>query len=57
MGMFDTDPRDDVNPVAVKVLHTINSSTNACLLAHHVSAQESIPSLQPSTCLVSDRTG
>ena len=57
MGRFDTDPRYDVNPVAVTVWPSTNSSTNACLPAHHVSAQESMPSLQPSTCLVSDGTG
>ena len=56
MGIFDTDPRDDVNHVAVTVLPLINSSINACLLVQHVSAQESMPSFQPSTCLVSDRT-
>ena len=56
MGIFETDPRYDVNNIAVTVLPSINYSTNACLPAHHVSAQESMPSFQHSTCLVSDRT-
>ena len=57
MGIFGTDHRDDVNTVAVAFLPSINSSTNVYLTAQHVSAQESMPSLQPSTCSVSDRTG
>ena len=57
MGRFDTDPSYDVNPVDVTVLPGINSSTNACLTAQHVSGQESMPSLQPSTYSVSDRNG
>ena len=57
MGIFDTDPRDDVNHVAVTVLPLINYSTNARLPAHHVYVQELIQNLQPLTCSVSDSTG
>ena len=57
MGRFDTDPRHDLNPIAVTVIPSIHSSENACLPEHHVSAQELMTSLQPSTCSVSDRTG
>ena len=57
MGRFDNDNREDLNPVALTLLPSMNSSTNACLPAQYVSAQESIPSLQTSTCSLSDRTG
>ena len=50
MGRFDNDPREDVKTVALTVLTSINSSTNACLTAQYVSAQESMPSFQHSTC-------
>ena len=49
MVIFDTDPRDDLNTVAVTVLPSTNSSTKECLPEYHVSAQESMTSLQPST--------
>ena len=38
MGIFDTNPRDDLNTVAVTVLPSINYSKNACLPSQHVSA-------------------
>ena len=57
MRRFDNDPIDDVNPVPVTVLPSLNSSINACLPAHNVHAQKSMPSLKPSTCSVSDSTG
>ena len=57
MGRFDTYPRHDLNPIAVTVIPSIHSLENACLPEHHVSAQELMTSLQPSTCSVSDRTG
>ena len=47
MGRFFNDPKDGANPVALTVLPEINSSTYACLPAHPVSAQESIPKQQP----------
>ena len=48
MGIFDTDPRDDVNHVAVTVLPLINSSINACLLVQHVSAQDAATPRAPT---------